>query len=497
MTEKAKRFRCLEFFLLFTSILLFVLFIGYLDHALPVISLGERIPILLVLPFLAGGMLLLMKYPGLKREATCLRAFLSVPEFWKYMLLLLIFWVPRSVLWLNWPSSIESDYALYVKYSGQYAASGSFIVIDFLVKIAPNITVYCAVLGLVMRIFGAGIATAQWFCMFLNACNILLLYAAAKRLTTPARAFVAAALFALLPENVFYSVLPGIEAISLFTILLGLLLVFSIPDKKPAVQILLALGGGLLLALSACIRASAWAAVIAAAVWMLLRLRLPLRKILIVLAAFAVGLAGSWLWHRSFQNRMFPGEKPVSGIGWPLYEGLNLDGGGWTAEKAARRDEVIAAYSAEDSDRIFREEALARFSSYSFSEKIHMFGRKGGIVWFEPGYAVFLIPDKTTSFTCSHIVTFGLFLCLALWIAGMISRVLKPMTGTDRAACALCLIIILLTTLWHEFGTSISRYRYMMMPFVILMTAVCLPAEAGRLRLPRFLTGIFRKNIEK
>ena len=41
---------------------------------------------------------------------------------------------------------------------------------------------------------------------------------------------------------------------------------------------------------------------------------------------------------------------------------------------------------------------------------------------------------------------------------------------------------ILLTALWHEFGTSIGRYRYMMLPFIALMTAVCLPVRTGRKR---------------
>jgi hypothetical protein len=39
------------------------------------------------------------------------------------------------------------------------------------------------------------------------------------------------------------------------------------------------------------------------------------------------------------------------------------------------------------------------------------------------------------------------------------------------------LIIILLTVMWHEIGTSIGRYHYMLIPFVLLSAAILLPGK--------------------
>ena len=477
MAQGKRQFRTLEFFLLLTCVLLLVLYYGYLDHAFPDRGTGARLMIWTGMPLLAGGFFLFLHRLCPLRLISALRSFLSAPGCGRFILLFLLFAIPRAVYRLCCDPPVISDYKIYVTLGEQYAADGTIGMINYVTKIAPNITIYVAVLGLLMRVFGPGAATAQIFVMILNGCNVFLLYAAARRLTSRARAYLAAALFTLIPENIFYSVLPGIEAISLFTILLGLLMILSIPGKKAPAGLGLALAGGALLALSAFIRASAWAAAAGAAVWLLTRRGLPVRRLLALFAAIAVGIGGSWLCYRAFQRRVFPEEMPVSGIGWPLFEGLDITGGGWSEEKAARKDEIIESHSAKESDRILMKEALERFNSYSFTEKLRMFGRKGGIVWFDSGYSVYMLEDPALRTGTSAVAGTGLYICIALWIACMAGRVRRPLRGTDRAACALCLTVILLTTLWHEFGTSISRYRYMMLPFATLMTGVILPVK--------------------
>ena len=52
------------------------------------------------------------------------------------------------------------------------------------------------------------------------------------------------------------------------------------------------------------------------------------------------------------------------------------------------------------------------------------------------------------------------------------------MKETFRSGCVLCLVILLLTTAWHEAGTSIGRYHYMLIPFVFLLTGMLLPDSA-------------------
>ena len=70
--------------------------------------------------------------------------------------------------------------------------------------------------------------------------------------------------------------------------------------------------------------------------------------------------------------------------------------------------------------------------------------------------------------------------CLALLAACLLCRLRRPVRRDRRAGCLLCLIILLATTLWHEAGTSIGRYHYMLIPFVLLLACQLLPGRAVR-----------------
>ena len=403
------------------------------------------------------------------------------------VLLLAVTAVPRIIWLLAGSPPIVSDYALYAAMGREYAETGTLAIGDYILKIASNVPLYAVLLGCVMRVAGTSAAAAQGFCLLLHTASVLLLYGTGRNLTTRGRAMAAALLFSLLPENIFYAALPGIEAPAMFTMLAGLLLITgTVRRKTAAAQVLTGIAGGGLLAFSACLRPNAWAAAAAAAAWLICRFRrrIPARRIITLLAAAAVGAAGVTAWHHAFRDRIFTGEKPAGmALGWPLYEGLDLENAGqWTAEKSARCGEVIAQYSAEESDRIFMTEALERFRGYSFTEKIRMFLRKGGAMWMCSLYAVggdandgvrFILP------TVLALVSWAVF--LMLWMACLVFRGRHPSAGRDdRLGCGLCLAVILLTALWHEFGTSISRYHYMVIPFMALMTAMMAPSSPER-----------------
>ena len=472
------RFHLLEYLLLFTSVILLIFGIGFFDLSVPVLDTVSPVLKWLILPLLVFCIFIPARFLVAPRCAETLRALLPDRKY-EYLVLFVLFWLPRILYKICIPVAMESDSALYIGLGAEYAATGTLSSFNHVVKITPNIAIYVAVLGFFMRIFGPGAATAQWFCMILNCANIFLFYALARKLTTRGRAFFAAAVFTLIPENVFYSVIPGIEAISLFTMLSGLLLIFSITGKKPFVQVLLVLAGSVVLSLSAFIRPNAWAAIGCAVLWLLCYCGESRARKAILLTAMIVGLVGSNLWHHAFQRSFFPGEQPVGGLGWTLYEGLDMNGGAWSEEKAARCREVIEQYNAAESNRVFTEEAWARFHGYSLTDKIRMFIRKGGNVWYDPGYPVLSIKNPTLFTVGGGITALGSFLCVSVWIACMLFRLRRPLQGMGRSTCMICLAYILSTTLWHEFGTSIGRYRYMMLTFVILMIAVCYPAAAG------------------
>ena len=109
--------------------------------------------------------------------------------------------VPRLAWWAAQPAQVVSDYSYYVRLGAEYAAAGTLARDPYLLAIAPNVPLFAAVLGLLMRLFGPTALTAQWFCMVLHIGNIFLLYGIGRRLSTPGRAFLAAFLFALLPDE--------------------------------------------------------------------------------------------------------------------------------------------------------------------------------------------------------------------------------------------------------------------------------------------------------
>lgn len=389
--------------------------------------------------------------------------------------------IPR-ILWLAAvPPQVISDYGLYVRLAGEFAASGTVGRDAYLLTVAPAAPAFAAVLGLVMRVSGTGEGTAVGFCLAVNILNIGLLYLAGRKLLSAPRAFAAAAVFALLPENVFYSTLPGSESVALLTLLAGVLLLLSGRDRKGTKALPFWLGGGLLLAFSACIRANAWAAVLAAAVCLPGDSGEPRSRRLIRLAALGaaavLGLAGQ----QAFRNRVFGGEKAAGGLGWTLYEGLDLENGGkWTEEKSARCIEVISAFPPEEADRIFLREGLERYRGYTAAEKAKLFLRKGGSLWYESRYSLISAEGKDGFPALNDLAALGWCACLALLTACLLRRLRHPVPAARREGCVFCLIILLATTLWHEAGTSIGRYHYMLIPFALLTVFQLLPGAAGR-----------------
>ena len=137
----------------------------------------------------------------------------------------------RIIWWLAMSPRIISDYQFYTSLAKEYAESGALKRDVYLLTVAPNVPLFAAVLGRVMRVFGTEAVTAQIFCLALHLCSLGLLYLAGRELTTARRAFYAAFLFALLPENVFYSNLPGSESAAMCTLLAGLLLILKARKK--------------------------------------------------------------------------------------------------------------------------------------------------------------------------------------------------------------------------------------------------------------------------
>ena len=409
-----------------------------------------------------------------------LRGFLSRSEIRNLLILFVTAVIPRAVWGLAVPARIDSDYDLYVRMGQYYAAYGKPEIDNYMLTVAPNAVSYSVLTGLVMRLFGASAVTLVVFTEVLHVCNILLVYGIGRQFTSGPRAFTAAAVFALLPENIFYSNIPGIEAAAMFTALAGLLLILYSRRCASAARILLCGGGGAVLAFSACIRPNAWVILAAAAVWLLREKKTeqPAKQKALRLAALLAGTVLVFCGHTALKNSLFGEQKPVSGLGWSLYEGLDLESGGkWTEEKSKRCIEVISEYSPEEADAIFRKEALDRLSGYTFPEKLRMVLRKGGSLWYESRYSIFSLEGTEHRNDWRQAADFCWAVCMAVFIGSLLYRFRKPPAHPAGNAAGLLLAVILLTTGWHCVGTSIGRYHYMLIPFVLLLAAMLLPGK--------------------
>ena len=111
----------------------------------------------------------------------------------------------------------------------------------------------------------------------------------------------------------------------------------------------------------------------------------------------------------------------------------------------------------------------------TFPEKIRMFARKGGLTWYMSSYAAYGSGELYYRF--AEIATVSWLVCLAAWIACLLRRGGQPGSRVERRGWSLCLQVILMTAAWHMIGTSIDRYHYMMIPFILLMTAMMIPGK--------------------
>ena len=407
-----------------------------------------------------------------------LRVILSRSEIRSLILLAVITVIPRIAWGLAVPARIDSDYGLYVRMGQHYAETGRPEIDNYMLTVAPNAVTYSVLTGLLMRLFGTSAMTLVAFTEILHAANVLLVYGVGRQMTSRARAFAAAAVFALLPENIFYSNTPGIEAPAMCTALAGLLAVLAGRQRKSADRFLLYAAGGAALAFSACIRPNAYVVLFAAAV-LLLQGKEPAQGKALRLAALLAGAALVFCGHQVLKGQLFAEQKPVRGLGWSMYEGLDLESGGkWTEEKSRRCIEVINTSSPEEADTIFRKEALERFGNYTFPQKLRMVLRKGGSLWYESRYSIFALDSAEAWKGWRRIADFSWYGCMAAFIFALLYRWRKPAGG---GVGGLLLTVILMTTAWHCVGTSIGRYHYMLIPFVLLEMAMLLPGKEKRL----------------
>lgn len=254
------------------------------------------------------------------------------------------------------------------------------------------------------------------------------------------------------------------------------------PISRIARPAVLALSAGLTLAACQAVRPIAALALVPAVAYALLSPRdggraRRLAWLILALAAFlAFDALLCALRERSF------GCAAASGLGWPLYEGLDLSSGGkWTAQKSAVLQALLDTLPAGEVQPALTRLAMERVSAYTPRDWSALLASKLAALWGDCGYLTAGLDGRLPA--------------AALATACLWAQLLLVCAQAPRASggvAALCAAPALLLTLYGLAGTSIGRYHFVALPFV----ALCL-ATMGAERRARYEAYTIIGNNEK
>ena len=409
---------------------------------------------------------------------------------WQVAILALVAFLPRLILILTTEIPQTSDYNYYYTTALRFIQESPFEPGDYMVAIAPNTLSFISFLGVIFRLFGSGVFVALLFNVIFTTGSVLLLFLCGRKVMKSLYAFIAALLSALSPTTFFYSLYLAIEPLALFTFLLGLwLFLTAYQQQKTGKQILFALLGGVVLAYSNEVRSNAIALLFALVVFTLLfspekkKNRFILAGVLL-LAFFAFKIGYSFYQQQVFQTKI--------GItfGWALYEGMDISTfGGWSAENSETAGAVLAAYPPNQVQEVMLHMALERIGTYDLKQWFTLLAGKGMNLWtsntyaaasfFEQGLAPWIEKLQPHIF---NLLNIPYWLLMGSFIFSSFRYVLKK--GDENSGVTVMFTFTLLALIIaHSFITSIPRYHYGMVPFILLLTFLMIDTKPKGERL--------------
>lgn len=460
----------------FTAIM-FCLF--YQDHqSLPSLQPVEFAGAQLLLVFLAGGGLCaLVAWIARWRDS-------RLPDWTMCLAAAMVTVVSRLVLFQIVQIPMTSDYRMYFDMAVGYEQSHFYPATDYIMVVAPNIFPFILILGEIFGVFGSTLPVALNMNLAFLTGSVVCVYLLAREMMGKRMSLLAALLFSLSPSNLLFSLCLNTESMALFPYLLGTLVMVRTlrgGAKHPWRNCLLA---GLALGFSNSIRSNALIMMITLAVCGLAALRrldgASRKRVvagLLAMALSVVMITGgiSLLRDEAFEGKL---KGQGMGIGWTLYEGLDVrSAGGWIQENADVLNETIRNEPLEDVQRILLGKAIEKVSSLSAAEWADLLVRKGINIWIYNDYAYQILTEDayealglTGHETAFKETIMGLYwialaaMCLAL------ARCASRRTGARAHLTLLFLTLpVLMMVLWHSFATSIPRYHYFAMPSIILI----------------------------
>lgn len=398
--------------------------------------------------------------------------------------LLAAFLLPRLLLAVVLPHELESDFHFYVSNATAYAETGVFPHSLYLRAHAPNAILFIWLMGSVFRLVGCSYYAAWGMDLVWAWATVLLFYSIARRFLSRRHSFTAALIYALLPSHVLYSALPSTEKVTMFTLLLGEWLALHATDRgRLPVKLLLAALSGACLAASGAVRPVApllLAGLVIAAPARSSDMAKGWRQVAVLAVIAAAYLLSAKLLD-GFAAALVGGEKAGSSMGWALFEGLDAtSGGAWSQQNSEVMHEVLNGYPISEMNGEFLKRLQVRLSGYSVGTWAGMFLHKNANMWIENSYAVAALNPLLNSGRLGTTV-YGAVAGLlsaghAVWMAMLGLSLLAWLRGGRQHLYPVVLHLtpVFCLMVWHSFGTSISRYHYVAVPFLLLLTFLVL-----------------------
>ncbi len=290
---------------------------------------------------------------------------------WAILWLILLAAVPRIYLLQSVSIAQTSDYATYLVNSlsifDSYSVSREWQL--YFGAAAANVPVICGIFALGFKIFGASLSTGLYMNVFFYTGAVIALYFIARRFLRPGTAFLAAAIYALWPNNICYSVSLASEPMYIFFLLTGLAL-FMYGIATGGILLLSSLLlSGCVLGLSQTVRPVTVIFIIALVIGFLAFDRCSRKHYPFVRRFGMLGLMLSGYlisqWGLALYTHQILPEVSKPSYGWSVYEGANINTfGQWDAESSAIQDRVIAENPIETVQPILLQMGLERYQSY-------------------------------------------------------------------------------------------------------------------------------------
>lgn len=415
-----------------------------------------------------------------------------------HIFVLILFTIVPRTLWLLAISvSPQKDSLLYHHYAYVLSQNMGLTSAADYISVFPHTAGFPIVLSLLYRWFGSDLLIPQILNIALDVVSVILLYYIVRVFHRNRIAFGAGMLYALWPSQIIYTGLIYTEKLFFVFMLCSIFTFLQWYTSKQKHLYALILTGifaslaGLTRPLGLLLMVSFFVAILIAPSFSIKKK--ILQFVPLVVSFFVITFACQWLLQSYIQ-------KPIAKLpfGYNLYVGFNkVYQGAWNPSDAAELSQIIKQKddSAQEIHDIFFAKAQQRFTEYSFTEVLQLFGSKFKLMWSHDDESIQYTREKYEKTSgnafdfyryerlfikVSNLYYFSIILLsfLAMWL---------PLHKKAIMSLFPLLLLYIGTTILHLFVESAPRYHLPAIPLFCIFAAQCFVAKKTSLSFQKDL----------